>query len=220
MRGRPRLHRVLRITAWTLGIAAVVVLGASVFVERRYADRIVPVEQAPSAPVALIYGAGLARQKKPSPVLAQRLDAAFTLFRAGKVQKLLLSGDNSDPYHDETEAMRRYAVAQGIPESALLSDDLGLSTYESSARAYRVFGVRQAILVTQAFHLPRALYLANSMGIDAYGVAADGQNADRSRYQLRELFSRALAFAMVHLRPRAEADSAVATPGAPVGDAK
>lgn len=173
------------------------VLGLSRYVEGRYEERIVPRREAPRAPVALVFGAGLAPGAVPSPVLAQRLDAAIALWKQGTVQGLLLSGDNSDRWHDETRAMVRYALERGVPESALVGDFGGLSTYDSAVRARTVFGVERAVLVTQRFHLPRALYIANSVGIEAWGVAADEGRPLTRRYALRETLSRVLALGMV-----------------------
>lgn len=205
-RGR---HKGARGRGWVrallvLGVGPVLALGAaSLYVEWRYVDRILPRAQVPPMPVALVYGAGLAPGGVPSPVLAQRLDAAIALYQAGKVSTLLLSGDNSDPFHDETRAMERYVNQRGVPTSALEEDDAGLSTYDSSLRARSVFGVRQAVLVTQRFHLTRALYIANSVGIDAWGVAADEDRPRTHRYLLREGLSRVLALGMVltHAQP-------------------
>ena len=159
---------------------------------------------APAAPVAIVFGAGLAQGQVPSRILAERLDAAIALYRAGKVPRLLLSGDNSDRYHDETGAMTKYARAQGIPESDLIADDFGVSTYDTCWRARHVFGVERAVLVTQRFHLPRALFLANALGVDAEGVAADRDAAFVSPYVLRELLSRTFAVGMVVLKPDAK----------------
>ena len=194
-----------RVRRWTwalsraLAFALLLLLAASLYVSLRYRDRIVASEAAPEAPVALVFGAGLAAVREPSPVLAERLDRAMALWRAGKVQRLLLSGDNSDRRHDETRAMVAYVRARGIPASAVEADFAGLSTYDSCVRARRVFGVRRALLVTQAFHLPRALYIANSVGVEAWGVAADEGRQGTRRYALRELLSRPLALAMVLL---------------------
>lgn len=187
-----------------VGAAALVFLGASLFVQFRYAGRIVSQKAAPEAPVALVFGAGLAGQE-PSPLLAQRLDAGIALYRSGKVQKVLVSGDNLERHHDETSAMRRYAAGAGVPEKDLLGDDAGVSTYDSCARAKTVYGVNRALLVTQRFHLPRALFIANSLGIDAWGVAADEGDDAPAFYMLRELFSRPLALAMVIARPEPKA---------------
>ncbi len=176
------------------GVAAFALV--SLYVQVRYAHRLVARADVPSAPFALVFGAGL-QSGEPSPVLAERLDAAAELFRAGKVQKILLSGDNSDRYHDETLAMRRYLISIGLPATVLVDDDLGLSTYDSCARALGVYGVKKAILVTQRFHLPRALFIANALGMEAWGVAAD-EGLDRgSPYALREWLSRPVALAMV-----------------------
>ena len=179
------------------GLALLGVFALSHFVQVRYEDRIVPMSGAPQAPVALVFGAGLAPGGVPSEVLAQRLDTAMALWKAGRVQSVLVSGDNSDRFHDETRAMRRYMLERGLPEQAVLGDDSGLSTYDSCVRAATVFQVRKALLVTQAFHLPRALYIANSVGMDAWGVAADEGLPSTRRYVVREMFSRVLALAMV-----------------------
>lgn len=198
-----------------MGLAAILAVWVvSFYVEKRYADRIIPRAEAPQAPVALVYGAGLAPGGVPSPVLAQRLDAAIALYRAGTVDSLLLSGDNSDPFHDETRAMLRYVLDRGVPPSAVEEDDAGLSTYDSSVRAHTVFGVREAVLVTQRFHLTRALYIANSVGIDAWGVAADEGRPRTRRYALRETFSRVLALGMVlaEAEPRYPSGRTLAAP--------
>lgn len=196
--------RQVRRALWVLlalGLAAGLGMWAvSFYVEKRYESRIIPRDRAPRTPVALVYGAGLAPGGVPSPVLAQRLDAAIALYHEGKVGALLLSGDNSDRFHDETRAMVRYVLDRGVPRSAVEEDDAGLSTYDSSVRARTVFGVREAVLVTQRFHLARALFIANSVGIDAWGVAADEGRPGTHRYALRETLSRVLALGMVLAR--------------------
>lgn len=202
MAGRARKGRWARRWA-ALGLSGLLlVLGASFYVELRYSHRIRPLAQVPAAPVALVFGAGLAPGGVPSQVLGQRLDAAVALYRAGKVQKLLVSGDNTDPYHDETKAMRRYALDRGVPPKDVVGDWAGVSTYDSCYRAHAIFGVDRATLVTQDFHLPRALFLANSLGMDAWGVPADAKARRASRYRLREVLARAAAAFEVVLRPR------------------
>jgi vancomycin permeability regulator SanA len=180
-------------------LAAAGVLALSHFVRVRYAERVVPLSQAPEAPVVLVFGAGLAPGGVPSAVLAQRLDTAIALWKAGKAPKVLVSGDNSDRFHDETQAMRRYLLQRGLPEQAVVGDDSGLSTYDSCVRAFTVFQVHKALLVTQGFHLPRALFIANSVGMEAWGVAADEGLPSTRRYAVREMFSRVLALGMVLL---------------------
>lgn len=196
-----RLRLLLRRVSYAVTCVLVMLVATSLYVELRHQGRIRSVQEVPAAPVAVVFGAGLATVTEPSPLLAERLDMAVALYRAGKVQWLLVSGDSSDQYHDETHAMRKYAVEQGVPEEHVRADDLGLSTYDSCVRARSVFGVSRAVLVTQRFHLSRALFIANSIGIDAHGVAADPGAPRSSPYLLRELLSRPLALAMVIARP-------------------
>ncbi|WP_370459161.1 vancomycin high temperature exclusion protein [Aggregicoccus sp. 17bor-14] len=206
MKGRERAgvagrvaRGLVRALVRVLLLCVVLSLGASLYVSLRYRGRILPAARAPEAPVALVFGAGLAAVREPSPVLAERLDKAVELYRSGKVKRLLVSGDNSDRRHDETRAMVAYVRARGVPEADVEADFAGLSTYDSCVRAHRVFEVRRALLVTQAFHLPRALFIANSIGVEAWGVAADEGRQGTRRYALRELVSRPLALAMVLL---------------------
>ena len=186
---------------WVLGVLAVVG-GTSCYVRMRYSDRIFLADQVPNAPVAIVFGAGLASKGKPSPMLAERLETAVRLYRSGKVEKILVTGANLTRSHDETKAMGQYALARGVPREMILRDDAGFSTYDSCYRAKAVFGITRATLVTQRFHLPRALFIANSLGLDAIGVAADEGTRGRLINEGRELFSRSLALAMAIARPR------------------
>jgi len=186
---------------WVLGVLAVVG-GTSCYVRMRYSDRIFLADQVPNAPVAIVFGAGLASKGKPSPMLAERLETAVRLYRSGKVEKILVTGANLTRSHDETKAMGQYALARGVPREMILRDDAGFSTYDSCYRAKAVFGIERATLVTQRFHLPRALFIANSLGLDAIGVAADEGTRGRLINEGRELFSRSLALAMAIARPR------------------
>lgn len=131
-------------------------------------------EEVPARPVALILGAGLRADGSPTAVLADRVRMGVELYRTGKVSALLLSGDGlSSPYYNEPEAMRRLALHLGVPEHALQVDPEGLRTLESCRRAREVFGFTHVVVVTQRFHLDRALWLCEAVGIDAVGLAAD-----------------------------------------------
>ena len=132
----------------------------------------VPAEEAPR--VALVFGAGLARGgSRPSLILYDRVATAAELYHAGRATKLLLSGDNRFVEYNEPEVMRATAMELGVPEKDIVLDYAGRRTYDSCYRAKEIFGVERAVLVTQSFHLDRALYLCNSMGVDAIGVSAD-----------------------------------------------
>ena len=126
----------------------------------------------PDAPVALVLGAGITARGQLTPVLRDRVNAAIALYRAGKVRLLLMTGDNAHVTHNEPWAMRRYAIGQGVPASAIYCDFAGFHTYDSCYRARRIFGVDHAVVVTQSFHLARAVFLARELGIDASGYAA------------------------------------------------
>lgn len=124
----------------------------------------------PAEPVAIVFGAGL-RGGKPSLILQNRLDGAIDLYRKGKVHKLLLSGDNRFADYNEPQAMRRYALAHRVRDDDIVLDYAGRDTYDTCFRAKNVFGLNEAILVTQAYHAPRAVYTARSLGIDATAYA-------------------------------------------------
>lgn len=128
------------------------------------------VSAAPSAPVALVFGAGL-WDGEPSPYLAHRLDAAADLYERGKVRAVLVSGDNSREEYDEPEAMRAYLTERGVPQRRIAADYAGFDTWDSCTRASRIFGVGRALLVSQDFHIRRATALCRAAGIDSYGVA-------------------------------------------------
>lgn len=157
---------------------------------------------APYTPVAIVFGAGLRRDGSPSPVLRDRVTRGVELYLSGKVDKLLMSGDNSSAYYDEPTAMRSLAISLGVPEEDIVLDYAGLRTYDTCFRANAIFGVHQATLVTQQFHLPRALYTCNALGISAVGVAADRfptYLAPVWFWNLRETFATIIAMLDVHL---------------------
>ncbi len=154
----------------------------------------------PSNPVAIVLGAGVWSSGRLSDALADRMDTAIALYQAGKVNKLLLSGDNRFVDYNEPAAMAAYAQARGVPREDLVLDYAGRRTYDSCYRAGAIFGVEQATVVTQAFHLPRALYTCNRLGIEAVGVVADRHTYVRAAwFQLRELFALTRAWLDVNL---------------------
>ena len=179
-------------TLLTVALALGLLLLPTVFIEVGYAPEIVSLAAAPAAPVGVVFGAGLAPGGEPSPLLAERLETALALWRGGNVQRLLLTG-NAGAHHDEIRAMRHYLRQAGMPEDALVGDVEGTSTFDSCWRARSLFGVEDALLVTQRFHLPRALFLAAHAGIRAHGVAAGGRPHWTSVSVWREFLARPLA---------------------------
>ncbi len=160
------------------------------------------VEDVPPRPVALVLGAGLWADGSLTPVLADRVATAADLYHAGVVQKLLLSGDNRSVNYNEPAAMMEYAVRLGVPEDAILLDYEGRRTYDSCYRARTVFGVEQAVVVTQRFHAPRALYLCRNLGVDALAILADRQDYSirRFKWEAREYLALALAWWDIQVR--------------------
>jgi vancomycin permeability regulator SanA len=153
--------------------------------------------QVPTAQAALVLGAGL-YGTQPTPMLAHRLDIAAELYRAGKVRALLLSGDNSRKEYDEPTAMRDYLLRRGVPDRVMVLDYAGFDTWDSCVRARKVFGARQVTVVTQEFHLPRAVTLCRTAGLEAFGVGDDSTRefaAPTYVYATRELLATAKAFA-------------------------
>jgi SanA protein len=178
-----------------LSVALIVGLVAFPFlwhkwVNWHYAAQMVALEQAPLERVAIIFGARVYANGSLSGMTRDRVETAVALYKAGKVQKLLISGDNSNPEYDEPGMMMAYAIQQGVPATAIQPDYGGRRTYDTCYRAQAIFQVKSALLVTQAFHLPRALFLCQTLGIQATGVIADRQAyAPRSLAwsQLREI---------------------------------
>ena len=139
------------------------------------------IKDVPARSAAIVFGAGLWRDGSPTPVLRDRVAAAAQLYFAGKAEKLIMSGGNPTIDYDEPGAMRTYALSLGVPDEAIVLDYAGRRTYDTCYRALYIFGLRQATLVTQGFHLPRALYLCNKLGIDGVGVQADMRRYRRFR---------------------------------------
>ena len=145
-------------------------------------NRTYEVEEAPSRRVAIVFGAGLRRDGTPSPILRDRIETAADLYFSGKVEKILMSGDNRFDNYNEPESMRQYALSLGVPPQAIAMDYAGRRTYVTCYRARAIFEVESALLVSQGFHLPRAIFLCNALGLES-----DGVEANQRRYRNRAL---------------------------------
>jgi SanA protein len=150
----------------------------------------------PHAQAALVLGAQVKPDGKPSDMLFDRVKAAEDLYRAGRVDKLLLSGDHSRVNYDEVGTMRKMMLADGIPAADIFTDHAGFDTWDSAQRAKRVFDVDSAVVVTQGFHMARALYEARHAGLQASGFLADRRDYGRvmPRLEAREALARVKAF--------------------------
>ena len=157
----------------TIGLGLIALLLPRFITALYSLPRIFSAEKAPSRPVAVVFGAGLWRDGTPTNVLRDRIATAANLLFSGKVQKILMSGDNRFIDYNEPGAMREYALSLGVPDSAIVLDYAGRRTYDTCYRAHAIFGIQKAILVTQSFHLPRALYTCIALGLNAIGIPSD-----------------------------------------------
>ncbi|MFI9200497.1 vancomycin high temperature exclusion protein [Streptomyces sp. NPDC053048] len=186
---------------WAVMAACVLALLPATWVYVSGTPRVREIGDVPPAPVAMVFGAGL-WQGRPSPYLAHRLDAAAELYRAGKVRVVLVTGDNSRADYDEPDAMRAYLTERGVPQDRIVADFAGFDTWDSCARAERIFGVKHAVLISQGFHIRRAVALCEAAGIDSYGVGVAAKH-DVTWYAggAREVFAAGKAALDALVRP-------------------
>lgn len=145
--------------------------------------------------VAIVFGASVYGNGDLSPILEDRVDTAIELYRARKVDRILVSGDNRHVSYNEPKAMQEYLVTHAVAPQDVIVDYAGRSTYETCMRAKDVFGLQRAVLVSQGYHLPRALYIANNLGLDAVGMAGDLRLKPKADYQsFREWAAEVKAF--------------------------
>lgn len=163
-------------------IVALLMIAPTVWVQLKGRPHIVAAADAPKAPVALVLGTGLNPDGTPSPRLAARLEVALGLWQHGKVGAILVSGDNQRPEYDEPTAMKTYLVAHGVPNEVVVTDPAGLDTHASCVRAVKVYGVKEAILVSQSYHLPRAITLCSAVGMKVTGVGDDTARQNWKRW--------------------------------------
>lgn len=163
------------LTLFTAILAAATPFLLRAYTANRYAEATYSLADVPPRSAALVFGARVLPSGRLSSMLRDRVATGADLYHAGKVEILIMSGDNSEISYYEPEAMRDYALRLGVPAEAILLDPDGLRTYDSCYRAREVFNLEGAILVTQAFHLDRALLTCDTLGLDVVGVAADYQ---------------------------------------------
>lgn len=165
---------------------------------------IVPMNQAPQADAILVLGAHV-RDGLVSKVLKDRLNKGAELYRNGKAAKILVSGDHGRKTYDEVNTMKTYLKRRNIPAADIFMDHAGFDTYDSIYRARDIFRVKKVIIVTQKYHLFRAVYIARKLGLEAYGVATDQRDYGRVmiKFQLREVAARVKDFVGVNVsKPR------------------
>jgi SanA protein len=190
---KSRLSTILKVI-FGLGLLGLVgLLGLNMLVISSTQDKILTLEEATNSDVdcILVLGAGVGANGVPSPILRDRLDKGIELYQAQVSNRLLMSGDHGQVDYDEVNVMKNYAISSGITSSDIFMDHAGFSTYESLYRAKFVFQVEKVLIVSQKEHLYRAIYIAESLGMDAIGVAAEDihYGGDEAR-DLREFLAR------------------------------
>lgn len=151
----------------------------------------------------LVLGAGVWNDNRPSPMLEDRLKEGIELYQRGISNRLLMSGDHGRKEYDEVNVMKYFAMEKGIPSSNIFMDHAGFSTYESMYRARDIFEVDKIVIVTQGYHLYRALYIADCLGIEAYGVASDPRvYAGQNYREQREILARVKDYFYCLLQPK------------------
>jgi SanA protein len=196
-----RWPRLSKLALGGAGAIVLLVLLANAYVLTSGGDSTSEVAEVPRAEVAIVPGALVEPDGDMSSMLAARVEQASRLWHAGKVEKILVSGDHGAWKYDEPDTMRKALVGDGVAPEDVFEDHAGFDTWATMVRAREIFGVRDAVVVTQGFHMPRALYLADEAGIDATGLTADLQDwgAQGRRSTVREVLSRVKAVADVTL---------------------
>ena len=199
----------LRICLWTtlsLVLLVVVVLGyVNLLVVETAKGRIISSQEAATlkdVDCILVLGCGVSENGTPSAMLNDRLRRGVELYDLGAAPKLLMSGDHGKENYDEVNVMKAYAVGKSVADSDVFMDHAGFSTYESLARAKEIFQAQKIIIVTQQYHLYRAVYIAEALGLEAYGVSADYRNyAAQTTREVREILARVKDFATALFQP-------------------
>jgi len=185
--------RIIRIVLIAIAVLVIVVFGINAIVAFSTKSRIVSREQAGElndVDCILVLGAGV-WGNHPTPMLADRLDESILLYNEKVCDTIVMSGDHGSDDYNEVGSMKRYAVNAGIPSEDVFMDHAGFSTYDSMYRIKEIFGAKKIIIVTQKYHMYRALYIARALGIEAYGVTSDPRSYAGAEYrELREVLAR------------------------------
>jgi vancomycin permeability regulator SanA len=193
-----------RIVLATPLLAAVLIFSMNLFITINGDDTIVSKEdlRGTEHDCILIFGAGVLSNRTPSAMLRDRLLTGIACYKVGLAPKIVVSGDHGEAFYDEVNIMKNFCIDQGVPSEDIFMDHAGFSTYESIYRIRDIFQAKRVILVTQKYHLYRALYVAKRFGLQAYGVSADLQSyAGQPYYDSRELVARIKDFAYTLVFP-------------------
>jgi SanA protein len=200
------LKTMVKCSFFILLIFFIILIAINTYVKNSVEDRIISSIEAVNlkADCILVLGAGVRADGTPSPMLKDRLLQGIALYEMGASDRLLMSGDNTKKGYDEVNTMKQYAIDHGVPSEHIFMDHAGISTYDSIYRAKEIFQAEKIIIVSQKYHLYRALYISDSLGVDAYGVSADPViYAGQEFREIREIVARTKDFVKCIIKPPA-----------------
>ena len=199
------MKKVIIFVAIIAVIIGLIVLGINFYVKTSTKDQIIEngdYSNLKDIDCIIILGAGI-WGNSPSPMLQDRLLQGIDLYESNVSSKIIMSGDHGREEYDEVNVMKKYAIDNGVPSEDIFMDHAGFSTYESIYRAKEIFGADKIIIVTQAYHLYRALYIADKLGVEAYGVAAAGDDyVGQANRDTREVLARNKDFVKCIFKPK------------------
>ena len=200
------IKRILLVLVGIVLVVSLCVLGINIFVKSSVSDKIVTVEKAKdlNADCIIVLGAGLRPDGKPTWMLEDRIKVGDELYKNHAAPKIIMSGDHGRESYDEVNAMKKYAKSEGVPSKDIFMDHAGFETYDTMYRARDVFGAKKVIIVTQKYHLYRAMYAAKKLGLDAYGVSATKRKYDNKQWirDMREWLARVKIFGKCITKPK------------------
>lgn len=215
-----KLKKTLLFSLICLSLLVVAIWGLHIYIAQTTTSRIYDkIADVPSFHTVIILGASVHADGKLSPILQDRVDTGLSLYRSGKAKRFLLSGDNRSSDYDEVNAMRNYLKARNVPDEHIFTDPAGLNTYESMYRSRAVFKVYDAIVVTQEFHLPRAIFIAKNLGFNYYGypaIANKYQSTESSLMRREKLANLKALYDIISNRVPTGIEEAIPVTGAPI----
>jgi len=198
------MRRVIIFVAIIVVVLGLIVLGLNFYVKASTKNQIIEnadYSNLEDIDCIIILGAGI-WGNSPSPMLQDRLLQGIDLYKKGISSKIIMSGDHGRKEYDEVNVMKKYAIDNGVPSEDIFMDHAGFSSYESIYRAKEIFGAERIVIVTQKYHLYRALHIANSLGLEAYGVGADQRQYVGAMYrEIREILARNKDFVKCIFKP-------------------
>ena len=198
------MKKVIIIVAIIIVVLGLIVLGINFYVKASTKNQIIEngdYSNLKDIDCIIILGAGIWGDS-PSPMLQDRLLQGIELYKSNVSSKIIMSGDHGREEYDEVNVMKQYAIDNGVPSEDIFMDHAGFSSYESIYRAKEIFGAKKVVIVTQKYHLYRALHIANSLGLEAYGVGADPRQYVGAMYrEIREILARNKDFIKCWFKP-------------------